>query len=58
MVEPPEKPPVICATCLLRSPNGIQEEDERSHAENESGDPGNFDVEDPSSWIKRHAPSS
>jgi hypothetical protein len=43
--------PVICSSCLLRSPNGKQEDDERSHAENDSGDPGNFDVEGPS-WIK------
>jgi len=37
--------PVICSSCLLRSPNGKQEDDERSHAENDDGDPGSFDVE-------------
>ena len=38
MVEPPEKEPVICSSCLPRSPRGQQD------AENDSGDPSNFDV--------------
>jgi hypothetical protein len=33
---------------LPRSPNGKQHEGEHSHAENDSCDPGNFDVESPS----------
>ena len=33
MVEPPEKGPVICSSCLPRSPRGQQD------AENDSGDP-------------------
>jgi hypothetical protein len=36
--------------------NGKHDEGEYSHAENDSGDPGNFDVEGPS-WIKCHGPS-
>jgi hypothetical protein len=45
----------ICSSCLPRSPNGKQENGERSRAEDDGGDPGNFDVENPSR-IKCHAP--
>ena len=38
IVEPPEKEPVICSSCLPRSPRGQQD------AKNDSGDPSNFDV--------------
>jgi hypothetical protein len=41
--------PVICSSCLLRSPSGQQDDGEHSrHAENDGGDPGNFDVGNPS----------
>jgi hypothetical protein len=40
--------PVICSSCLPRSPSGQQDEREHSHAENDGGDPGNFDVGNPS----------
>jgi hypothetical protein len=40
--------PVICSSCLLRSPSGQQDDGEHSHGENDGGDPGNFDVGNPS----------
>ena len=41
--------PVICSSCLPRSPSGQQDDGEHSrHAENDGGDPGNFDVGNPS----------
>ena len=40
----------------LHSQSEQQDEGEHSHAENDGGDPGNFDVESPS-WVKCHAPS-
>jgi hypothetical protein len=37
--------PVICSSCLPRSPSGQQDDVEHTrHAENDGGDPGNFDV--------------
>jgi hypothetical protein len=36
--------PVICSSCLLRSPSGQQDDGEHSHGENDGGDPGNFGV--------------
>jgi hypothetical protein len=47
---------VICSSCLLRSPNGKQDDDEQGNAEDDSGDPRHFDVENRSS-VKCHAPS-
>jgi hypothetical protein len=41
--------PVICSSCLPRSPSGQQDDGGHSHAENDGGDPGNFDVGNPSS---------
>jgi hypothetical protein len=39
----------------LCSPNGEQENGERGHAEDDSGNPDNFDVEGPP-WVKWHEP--
>jgi hypothetical protein len=36
--------PVIRSPCLLRSQSGKQDDGEYSHAENDGGDPGNFDL--------------
>ena len=39
---------------LLHPPNGKHDDGERSHAENDGGDPGNLDVEGPF-WVEWHA---
>jgi hypothetical protein len=46
---------MICSPCLPCSPSGQQDDGEHGNAENDGGDPGNFDVEGPSS-VKWHAP--